>query len=462
MRSLVQTPARQAVLIGAVSSALLMLWQAMLVQFRSDQLFDGYRFQEWSGDTFMQSVAINDLLAVGPIGLWYLHVQPPMLDGMRFLLALPEWIGGSNIATQTIDQRQYVIYALLYGVMNAFVFAWLQTLTGSSRWSIAGAVVWAVYPGNLAMATLLDGTYLSAALITIMLFLLYLAIATRRVLFLNLWLLALLLTTLTRTIFQLQILVFIPLIVWSLYRYRISARSGVAIAMSVVLVGSLFLLPAKQFALYDTTATTSFAGNHQIEVVSYRPSQEELDAVDVPPEILANAERFVSGFNSPENVALNYTLTQVGNAYYLSDPFQVAKNLLWGIQMNTAQAFKFTSEYAPNRFVESLPWNPPRVNGISVTFYLIGLALIVFSYLYAFGVRGVVTRVRRYWPLAFVFSAIMLTIMLANRYDWSEADRLKSMLLPTVIVILIFGLWSAWRRRSASAHSRPALEVARQ
>jgi hypothetical protein len=279
---------------------------------------------------------------------------------------------------------------------------------------------------------------------------------------LNLWLLALLLTTLTRTIFQLQILVFIPVIVWSLYRYRISAKSGAAIAVSVALVGSLFLLPAKQFALYDTTATTSFAGNHQIEVVSYRPSQEELDAVDIPPEILANAERFVSGFNSPENVALNYTLTQVGNAYYLSNPFQVAKNLLWGIQMNTAQAFKFTSEYAPNRFVESLPWNPPQTNGISVTFYLIGLVLILFSYFYAFGIRGLLVRFKRYWPLVFVFAAIMLTIMLANRYDWSEADRLKSMLLPTVVVILIFGLRSAWQRRRMKEPSRPGLAQTRQ
>ncbi len=462
MQSLLQTPARQATFIGVFSSTLFIIWQAALVRLRSDQLFDGYRFQEWSGDTFMQSVAINDLLAVGPIGLWYLHVQPPMLDGMRFLLALPEWLGGSEIATQTIDQRQYLVYALLYGALNAFVYSWLQTLTGSARWSVAGAVVWAVYPGNLAMATLLDGTYLSAALITVMLFLLYLAIATQRALFLNLWLLALLLTTLTRTIFQLQILIFIPVIVWVLYRYRISAKSGAAVGVSIALVGSLFLLPAKQFVLYETTATTSFAGNHQIEVVSYRPSQDELDAVVVPPEILENAERFVSGFNSPENVALNYTLTQVGNAYYLSDPFQVAKNLLWGIQMNTAQAFKFTSEYAPNRFVESLPWNPPQINGISVTFYLLGLTLMILSYIYAFGVRGLLTRLRKYWPLAFVFAAIMLTIMLANRYDWSEADRLKSMLLPTVVVALIFGLWSAWQRRMMTESSRPSLAQTRQ
>ena len=57
----------------------------------------------------MQEVRINDLLEVGPIGLWYLHVQPPLLEALRFLLVLPEYVSGRFVSAQVIDERMYVM-----------------------------------------------------------------------------------------------------------------------------------------------------------------------------------------------------------------------------------------------------------------------------------------------------------------------------------------------------------------
>ena len=469
MRAWLSRTSAQALLIGLLSTLLLALVEWMLT--RSGDLIAGYRFHAWSSEEFMQEVRINDLLAVGPIGLWYLHVQPPMLETMRFLLSLPEYLSGGRMTAQMIDQRMYGLYAVLYGVLNAVVYAWIATLTRSRRWALAGTILFALYPGTLAIATLLDGTFPSSVFVTGMLFLLFLTIRTRSATLLNWWLASLLLVSLTRTIFQLQVLIFVPVVVWLLYRTRIGARSTTAIVLSVVLTGSLFLLPAKQYALYRTTATTSFAGNHQIEVVSYRPTDAELDAVEVPPEILDTAARFVSGYNSPENIRLNYVLTQVGNDYYRENPFQVAKNLIWGFQMNTAQAFKFTHEYSstgpqqPNRLAAAMPWTPPMVNGISVTFYLLVLLATFLALLYAFTWRGLLRRAWRYWPLLFVVGMTMLTFLLANRYDWSEADRLKFIVEPffavTFFASLAFAVRTFRDRRSRARHvpridSRPS------
>lgn len=451
---------RAPLIAGVLGSLLFAVFQYVVRIVRPDDLFGGYRFQAWSSEEFMQEVRINDLLEVGPIGLWYLHVQPPMLETLRFLLAMPEYIGGQYLTAQSIDERMYALYIVFYGVLVGVTYAWVRSLTGSSRWAIAGAVLIGAYPGTVAMATLLDGTFPSAVLTTVMLYLLYLALRYRSNKILNWWLLSLLLLSWTRTIFQLQILILIPVVVWLIYRYRIIRTGPVAVAISVGLVGGLFLLPAKQYALYETTATTSFAGNHQIEVVSYRPTPQELAAVDVPPRILENAEKFVSGFNSPENVATNYILTQVGNAYYLRDPFQVVKNLIWGMQMNTSQSLRFTHDYSiidggpANIAADALPWTPPSSPVLGAIFYLSVLLATVILLIYSFGIRGVVSRARWYAAFLFMIATTMITVLLANRYDWTEADRLKYVLVPFFAVMFVASL--AWARQHKAERDRVA------
>ena len=454
------TTVREPVAIGVVATLGLLAYEWLLVTFASDRLFAGYRFQAWSSNDFMQEVKIQDLVDAGAVALWYLHVQPPMLEALRLLLSLPEYLSGAVMTAQMIDQRMYVLYTVFYGVLVSIIFVWVRLLTRSRTWGYIAALAIALYPGTIAMATLLDGTFPSAVLATVMLFLLYLAIRERSPRLLNYWLLSLFVLSLTRTIFQLQILIAMPVIVFLLYRFRMKPASVAAITLSAVLTGSLFLLPAKQFVLYDTTATTSFAGNHQIEVVSYRPTQAEIDAVKVPPDILRNAEKFNSGFNSPENVELNFILTQIGNDYYLRDPFQVAKNLLWGVQMNTFQALRWTHDYSivgagpANVAADVLPWTPPSSVVLSWFVYLTSGFVMVASWLYVLGVRGVLAALRKYAALIFLVAATMVTFLLANRYDWTEADRLKFIVVPFFGVVLVAGIGRAVAKYRASRSSK--------
>ena len=438
-------------LAGAIGSLALFLFQAVVRLTRTDDLFGGYRFQAWSSEEFMQEVRINDLLEIGPIGLWYLHVQPPMLDAMRFMLVLPEYLTGSSVSARVIDERMYGAYILLYGVLVAVVFAWVRSFTKSSKWAVVGSLVIGAYPGTIAMATLLDGTFLATVLTTIMLYLLYLSLRDRSNRLLNWWLLTLLLLSWTRVVFQIHILILVPIVVWLIYRYRIVRTSRVALGLSVILVGALFALPAKQYVMYGTWATTTFAGNHQVEVVSYRPTPEELAAVEIPDKYLENAERFVSGFNIPANVETNYVLSQVATDYYLRDPFQVFKNLLWGMQMNLSQALLFTHDYSilgagpANIAADSLPWTPPPSRALGATFYLGPLFAMIALLVYSFGTRGLFARARWYAGFLFMSGIILLTTLLANRYDWSESDRLKFYLIPSAVVVFISSI--AWARR---------------
>lgn len=457
----------EAIAVGFVGTLVLLAYEWALLTFSSDRLFDGYRFQAWSSNDFMQEVKIQDLVDAGPAALWYLHVQPPMLETLRLMLSLPEYLTGGTMTAQMIDQRMYALYAVLFGVLLFTVFLWVRILTRSRVSAYVGAVVVGAYPGTIAMATLLDGTFPSAVLATLMLFLLYLAIRQGSPRMLNWWLLSLVLLSFTRTIFQLQILIFMPVVVFLLYRYRMHSVKPLAVTLSVILTGSLFLLPAKQYALYDTTATTSFAGNHQVEVVSYRPTEAELSAVEVPQDIVENAENFVSGFNSPDNVELNYVLTQVGTDYYLREPFQVVKNLLWGVQMNTFQAFRWTHDYSitgagpANIAADSLPWTPPSNVVLSWAFYWLALLITVGSLLYVYGLRGLLRHARTYLALVFIVGTTMLTFLLANRYDWTEADRLKYILMPffgIVFVVSISRAWQEFREHRQSTSSDSALQ----
>ena len=176
---------------------------------------------------------------------------------------------------------------------------------------------------------------------------------------------------------------------------------------------------------------------------------------------------FVSGFNSPENVELNYILTQVGNDYYLREPFQVVKNLLWGVQMNTFQALRWTHDYSivglgpANIAADFLPWTPPSNVFLSWAFYLLVITVTIGSWVYALRIRGVVQRLRTYAALTFIVAATMLTFLLANRYDWTEADRLKFVLVPFVCVIFVSGVSRAVgkaRNRGTSLVLESALE----
>jgi hypothetical protein len=200
------------VLIALVSTAALLVYEGIFRKLQPDALFSSnqvktipYLFQNYASDDMLQTVKIADLVNFGPLGFWYFHIQPPLHQAILYVLALPEVFRSAPITSEIVDLRMYVFYTIVYGLINALIFIWARDLTHSTRLSLIVAVLWAIYPGNIQMATLLDGTYLSLYLITLTLYLLYRFLKTRTPKYLTLFLLVLTVTSYARTIFQIHV-----------------------------------------------------------------------------------------------------------------------------------------------------------------------------------------------------------------------------------------------------------------
>ena len=205
-------------LIFAISSLSLYLTE---LWYRSnavaEQLFEGYRLQAWSSNWMMQTLGIDEMNSFGIKSLIYDHIYPPGLDGIRYLLMQPEVSNGLPPDQVAVDMRLYVVYCLIYGLLNTLVFLWVKDLTKSIGWGIAGAALWAVYPGHLMMAMLLEPSELSLLMVSLMYFFLYRFLKTRRAGYVPLFLLSLLAASLSRSFIQIYVLAIIVIAVASFW-----------------------------------------------------------------------------------------------------------------------------------------------------------------------------------------------------------------------------------------------------
>ena len=186
---------RPAVLIGIISAAALMVYEGVFRYLRPEALFSSnqvktvpYLFQVFASDDLMQTVKIQELSNFGPMGLWYFHIYPPLHQAVLYVLALPNVLTNQPVSSEVVDLRLYFVYAIIFGLLNAIIFVWVRDLTRSTRLGLVVVVLWSIYPGNLQMATLVDGTYLSLYLTTLTFYFLYRFLRTRHAKYLTYWL----------------------------------------------------------------------------------------------------------------------------------------------------------------------------------------------------------------------------------------------------------------------------------
>src|SRR5512143_3923786 len=91
---------------------------------------EGVYFQRHSSEDMMQTLSLLDLRS-DPFGsLLVLHIQPPLLDSLRAILARL----GPDVAPRElvlrVDKALYVLWALVYAATAALVFAWLRRISG--------------------------------------------------------------------------------------------------------------------------------------------------------------------------------------------------------------------------------------------------------------------------------------------------------------------------------------------
>lgn len=410
------------------------IWEAIILKLEPNT-FQG-RLQPWTSDGMMQTVEIEKLASNGLKSFWYLHVQPPMFDFIRYLLILPEIITDNKINLLSLDYRIYSFYIILFGILNIFVFKFGLLLGLKTKYAIFITMVWSLYPGNLLCATLLEGTYLSTCLLTISLYYLLKAIKNEKLATYCTFLIFTLLVSLTRTVFQIHIL--LPIIMFS-YWFIFIKWSPIKKNVTIQLLASFFTLlllalPVKQQLLFGTTSTTTFAGEHKIGILWVKYSEESLESIAVPSKIILNSEKFISKYNSPKNVIENYRLEQLFFENIKSKPFESLISLLKSLWLNLKNASHPTSNYTENLLVKYHPLLSLYNLIFSFPIYLI----ITFISMLSFWSRKKSLNISTFGLIQFTlfYSLLTLTILLANRYDWSESIRLKTLIEVPIFLII--------------------------
>jgi len=428
-------------LIGAVSCIGLSFYEHQLRYTVGDGLFYGFYFQQWHSDEMQQTVNVSVLREKGVVSFWYLHVQPPIYDFIRYVLSFGG-PGRSNIAAQTtLDGRIYLLYCFVYGAFNQLIYLGSRALGFRPQVAILFAILWAIYPGNLAIATLLDSTYLSAFLFAWVIFTLYLYLREPSLSRLAFFLIIFLVASWTRTIFQVHffalLLVVVGLVIFVFHGQNSTKASIVALPLAT----ALFFLPLKQQYLYGTLATTTFAGQHAVEGIWYKPSIDEISSIDVPKRYLENAQQLQNKYNSVEQVVINYRYEKIFYKILMARPALV----LDGIQKSLLQGMRHlwspTQDYVPNKLIQSLPWvRLSRLASNGLSYFSIALLGLV-GYLVAIYHGFCDFRLRYMIIFGFIGLAFATIIIGSNRYEWTEAERLKFLIEAPFLLFCLHGIY---------------------
>jgi hypothetical protein len=409
----------------------------------SQALFDGFYFQTWHSDSLLQTVTIHSLREKGLISFWYLHIQPPLYDFIRYLLSFRS-VGEPYILDGTsLDGRIYLFYCLIYGSFNQLIYLWFRAIGFQHKVSVLVTTLWATHPGNLAMATLLDSTYLSAFLIAWAIFLQYLYLREPSVRGLALFLGILLMASWTRTLFQLQFFILllgsVVFCVFMFHRRDLVRASVVVLPLAL----AFFLLPLKQQYLYGTLSTTTSAGQHKVEGIWYRPTVEEINVIPVPKVYVENARRFQNKNNSVEQVVLNYRYERIFWNVLISEPAVVLDGLRKSLLQGLHRVWIPTQDYVsagPNRLIETVPWvklSRLLSGGLA---YLPLILLGLVGYLLAIYYQLCDFRPRFLMIVGFIGLAFATIAVGSNRYEWTEAERLKFLIEAPLLLFSLQGI----------------------
>lgn len=241
-------------LVFAVAFAALEVAEAYFRRFTSD----GLHFQSCTSEFLMQSVSVRDLGAAPFESLWYLHIQPPMCNLIRAVLAvLHRGVHGPELI-RVVDRDLFHVWAIAAAALAALVDRWLLALRLPGWLAALLTIGWFLHPANIGYATLLDGTLPSAALTT------WVVYATWRVTCAGHrssreLVAAVLLAYLTRSVFQWP---FVLVMVGALWLARLPRRQIAVFGLAVGVVVSLYSV--KQELLFGTVSTSTSRGQTSV------------------------------------------------------------------------------------------------------------------------------------------------------------------------------------------------------
>ena len=465
---------RPLLLVAVGSTLLLLLVEAMYWLFGRSRLYEGFYFEPNSSEDMMATIELQRLVKSPIRALFYLHTQPPGFDFVRLLLSMPELLLGRVPSIGNVDLRLLIFQAVLFGLLNAVVFYWVAVISSSRAISCSVTLMWAMYPGNLFVATFLDSMYLSTFLfvVTLHFWFLYFRCPNPR------WLVATAVAVIALAWTRPNIQpVFIPIVVVpAVFALRhakyVNTRRLLLGAASVCLVA--LLLPIKQFILFGTPSSSTVSGHHLLGMIRYLPTQADLESIDVPDKILNNGREFESEVNNVVELQLNYKYSRIFFRELSARPLDVLEESLTTAHRSLVKGAGATHAYQRNVLVEDLPWADASARVFSGTSY--AALLTAGTIVLAVSVRR---RNENVWrdvalrasPAVLLFTVLALTIVFgslrytdvrsmgdafgwSDGFTWTESNRYKFMLEPVLLPPALLGLGMSVRRIFRFSQSR--------
>lgn len=403
-----------------------------------------FYFHPWESEYLMQTVSAADLRDEPLRSLFYLHIQPPLFDAIRALLARL-YAGASDEALlRGVDGGLYVLWGLSYAALAALVCLWLSRLT-SPRYALALAAVFCLHPAAIGYATVLDTTMLSATLVCW--------------LYYELWrwydgrgsearfLIALLLLFFLRSAFQWPFLlvVAVALLAVGAPKRRVLRMVGVAALVMAAYIG-------KQYALFGITFTSSFAADSFCKGLGRHCHAEGMVAPDLPsfppPSaalVLSRPEKLRGYYNYNQLEELRHSFAQMIEYRELLRELP-ASQILGAWQGSLRLYLTPSSEYDRNAVLDRLPWRRAYDRVASGAPLLVLLAAAA-----AMSLAGAVGSRKRRLGLAlpglYVFAVTVV-------FEQGENNRYKFFLEPVLFVWIAaqgHALARALRARMAGA-----------
>ncbi|HTP11165.1 MAG TPA: hypothetical protein VMP08_23080 [Anaerolineae bacterium] len=406
----------------------------------------GVYFQRWSSEDMMQTVSVVDLRAEPLASLYYLHVQPPLLDAIRAVLAQLWPTVDAQTLVVNVDRALYVVWAVVYAGLGALLCHWLTQLI-NARWGVVGSIVFLLHPAAIFYATFLENTLLFSFLIAWSYYALW-KLAKRGGSIVPLAI-SVVLLYLTRALVQWPFLLLYVIVLWLL---RVPWRKVAIFAAIVGAVMGLYTL--KQMTLFGVTYTSSFAGlncyhglgdylDRYPDVGAPLPPPAEVGVLTTPVKVTG-----VDNFNTMLYLKRHQTLLSSCLPRLVSKPIS---ETLFAYFSNFVNYLRPSAQFTtPHIIADRLPWRD-----IYNALFSGGLLLIV---LFMAGVWWLLHDGRGHLRqgLALLLPA-MAILVLSVGFEMGENMRYKFFLEPLLYVFLVSQLYSLWQavRRAGLQRNTP-------
>ncbi len=447
-KSYLLQPRIQTFLVFLLSITLLYGLKTIFSEFKLDEI----RFHPLSSDSLMQTLPLSILYEHPIRSLTYLHIDPPLFDAIRAMLA-SFWTSDKGSIGDYVDRHLLTLWLILFGILSTIIFSWVRQGTGSVLFAALVTLIWNLHPSPISMATNIDSTFMGSVFVTWLIYEIWIFgrpnSSVLRVV------IATTLCFLTRSLFQWY---FIPVLAVSLFFVGANKKHLTVGLCAITLIVGIFSI--KQYVLFNTVVTSTFAGQSATGVLwiteanprggdtwtGYSPLPKYNKFISVYSDNIKvkypeGASEISAGYNTEAQWRLHLIHPQIAKDKCRAEPLYCLSGLFRSIQTNWPQYWIETWPHE-NTLVANLPWTSYFYRGVHHYRLELLCAFLIFSiHTFRRTLPHLVSVLGKSLVPLYVFGICIL----GNWFDWYEGGRFKFFLEPSFFVFIVVQCFVAGR-----------------